>query len=629
MSVLLDLLRGNGNGSNGATSQGTQTRYALAYLRVSTEDQNEEVQRADIERYAAHESITVLEWFKDHAKSASGDHENRREFWRMVETAKADKRVSFILIWDESRFMRDDVQATIVKADLRAHGVRVIPVKHPYNADTIDGVLLEKIHQALAQIEAMKIAERTIAGLSYNCQQRDPETGWCYKNGGRAPYGYRVERVQRGADRPGQSKFKELWVKDDALDAGRPRWEWVRLILLDWYVGERLSYKRIIHRLNKLGVMPYETAHNMESRRTNSWTLGTLHLFFRPEKLLTYAGYYFWNKYRRRNKAGKRRGKKRKPVEEWVKVENAHEAILSAAEVETILAEMQRRQRRKPYSRQGRQDTTGSPYLLSGGLATCGRCDSRLTSHVGSVRGKQFRHYACSLSVASSRTECGKTYLLPVHLIHNTIWRLITAHLPTSDTAIRTLTRQVNDELLKERKRPEAKREELEKKLRDLERDRQRLSEAFRKGADPQWVADESKRLRTEEEGTRRKLAAVESRSKSDPPRRVSETDIRQWIEGVKDAMQGDDNEAKRRVFRAFIKTVTLYPDAEQVEVRFNQREDVCPSEVAELADAADSKSVGAYPPCGFDSLPRHQVQTATFPFPHSSLQADESTCRA
>ncbi len=556
MPSIQDLLNSH-NGSHDA-AEDIRQRASLAYLRVSTEDQDENAQRTDIERYAAQNAIAILKIYRDHARSASSDHENRTAFWEMVNEAKADDRVSCILVWDESRFFRDDVQATLVKADLRAHGVRVIPVKHPYNHDTIDGLLLEKLHQALAQIESMKIKERVVMGMKHNCQQRDPETGWLYKNGGRAPYGYRVERVQRGLDIRGLPKWKQLWVKDDEMEAGRPRWEWVRVILLDWYVGKHLSDKQIAHRLNELGVKPQEGGA--------SWSYVTLHYLRQPEKLLTYAGYYIWHKHSRRNEFGQKRGRNKRPPSEWLYIENAHEPILTIEEAERIEKESLRR--RKPQSGGVERRTQSSPHLLTGGLATCGRCGSNLIGHARyGGRRKRLEYYVCSLADRSGGTVCGGASL-SVRLIHEGIWNFISERFPMTEAALQAATQRLNASIAKHYEQPHMECERWEKRLQETEDAKERLREAFRKGADSQWIAEESKRLRTEEEEAKQFLKTAQLKLHA-RPRPVTATDVRRTLEDLKTTMEYGEVEEKRKIIRGFVKNVTWHPDTKRAVVKF------------------------------------------------------------
>lgn len=569
---LLDLINGN---STNSTHQSAQTRYALAYLRVSTEEQNEEAQRADIERYAARESMTVLEWFSDHAKTASSDHESRSDFWRMVDAAKADKRVSLILVWDESRFMRDRLQATVVKADLLAHGVKVIPVKHPYDAGTVDGVILESLHQALAQVEAMKIAERTIAGMAHNCTQRDPNTGWAYHNGGRPAYGYRVEKVQAGRDKHDQPVHKESWFKDEEIDAGRPRWEWVRVILLDWMVNERASDKEIVRRLNRLGVKTFEKAHGIitKRKRKDQWNWSTLHYMRQPEKLLSYAGWYSWNKHQRR-KPGKQR-RKRKPPNEWQWIENAHEPILTLEEAQTVQAEVERRH--KPRRCGVDWHSEGSPYLFTGGLAVC-RCGANLVGR--GKYGQAHRHgddipryYVCGSINTDER--CGPTYCLPCDELHEPIWQAIGQAITSGDERIEELTRRVNQRRSRRGTEHDAERKALQKRLKEIDRDRERLREAFRAGADVQFIADESQRLRSEEEDAGRQLADLQAKTDATSPRPITANDLRRLMETTTYLMKHGTNEQKRQLLRVFVKGATLYPDEERADVEFLQPDDV------------------------------------------------------
>jgi hypothetical protein len=63
-------------------------------------------------------------------------------------------------------------------------------------------------------------------------QTRDPETGWCYKNGGQALWGYRTERLVRGEEKKGRPIIKSIWLPDETVVAGKPVSEWARHCLL-------------------------------------------------------------------------------------------------------------------------------------------------------------------------------------------------------------------------------------------------------------------------------------------------------------------------------------------------------------------------------------------------------------
>jgi hypothetical protein len=175
----------------------------------------------------------------------------------MVERAKSDPRISYILVWDSYRFYRERLRAAATKYDLQKHGVTVVYVTSKHDPDSDIAPVMDALYEALAEQESRKNRARTLNRQRDNCETRDPETGWCYKNGGLPPFGMKQVRVQRGWDtRRGVPIHKQLWERDDTLQGGKPRHAWVRVILLDWLTEQEWGYKRIMNELNRLGVKP-------------------------------------------------------------------------------------------------------------------------------------------------------------------------------------------------------------------------------------------------------------------------------------------------------------------------------------------------------------------------------------
>jgi len=83
--------------------------------------------------------------------------------------------------------------------------------------------------------------------MARNAENRAPETGFCYKNGGIAPLGYDNQRVTRGKDSRGKDIVKLLWAVNEERDA------LVRYIVLTLWVDKRMSYYEIRDHLNSRG----------------------------------------------------------------------------------------------------------------------------------------------------------------------------------------------------------------------------------------------------------------------------------------------------------------------------------------------------------------------------------------
>ncbi len=168
---------------------------ALAWARVSTGKQEERglsipEQLREIRLYAEAHGMEIVGEYRE-AVSAFRRQERRHEFHRMLDRARADRHISIILVHDLSRFGRDG-SAKALKDDLRKHDVRLISLNDPeVDPETVAGVYMEAITFAKNEAYSREVAFHTRKGCRANIQARDPETGWCYKNGGQPLFGYR------------------------------------------------------------------------------------------------------------------------------------------------------------------------------------------------------------------------------------------------------------------------------------------------------------------------------------------------------------------------------------------------------------------------------------------------------
>jgi len=206
---------------------------AVAWARVSTDMQEERglsipEQLREIRAYAERRGIEIIAEFSE-AASAYQDRSKRPEFGRMLAAAKGEPHVNAILVHDFSRFSRDSVRAKALVRELRDAGIKVISLNDPeVDPETVAGVYMEAITFAKNEAFSREVGFHTRKGCRANAQTRDPETGWCYKNGGQPLWGYRAVQLHRGEEKKGRPIIKSIWVLDDTVVARRPAHEWVR-----------------------------------------------------------------------------------------------------------------------------------------------------------------------------------------------------------------------------------------------------------------------------------------------------------------------------------------------------------------------------------------------------------------
>ena len=285
--------------------------------------------------------------------------------------------------------------------------------------------------------------------MSENASRRDPETGYSYKNGGRAPYGYMLNRVYIGKDSRGKEKHKLLWEINPETSPI------LRKIVVDWRIGEGLSYKKIRDRLNE--------ELNIPGPEGKPWGTSTLVEMLRENRLWQYTGIYYWNK-----EDHKTPGKRYKDKSEWIEVSNAHPAILTVEEVEAALAISKSRQPRTPAAR-----SYDSPWMLTGlnlegkSFFTCNECGGNLIGVRDSSR--HIGNYCCGTHYYKGNVACTNN----IRLRRTTIEKQLLDHIERlfgTQEAIDDLVKGLNQKVNSERTTYDQARIGVEKEIEKIER---------------------------------------------------------------------------------------------------------------------------------------------------------------
>ena len=384
-----------GRCQNDEPSATKKRRNAYAWARVSTVEQEERglsipEQLREMRRYSVQNEIDILAEFSE-AASAFRHQERRTEFLRMLELVRTKREVSMILVHDYSRFFRDADAAKSLRRELLKIGVRVVSVTEPeIDPETVSGLFMEAFFDASAEGYSRQVAFHTHKGCRANIKTRDPETGWCFKNGGQPLFGYRAERLVRGEIKRGRPNIKLIWIPDETIIAGRPIHEWARHCLVE-LAGDGASLDELRDFCHSTGI---------PGRRQKYWGISTWHALLQPNVLLQYAGYAVWNVHTKQGRV--------RPASDWIICERAHEPLISEAEVEKIV-EARRSQSGKKRFELGTSRTRSSPYLLSGGPFRCARCGA---SMVG-FRNQTHSYYVCGSQPYRKGMGCGPGVYVP------------------------------------------------------------------------------------------------------------------------------------------------------------------------------------------------------------------------
>lgn len=294
---------------------------AALYLRSSKDrsDVSIDVQRRQLTELAAARRLVIVAEFADAVESGKDD--DRPGFQALLRAVDArDRTFDFVLALDTSRIARRVFIATMFEHDCQKKRIQVVYKSLP-DMEPAEAMLFKTIVQGMDQYLSMKSRAKGLAGMAENVRQ-----GW--RAGGQAPRGYALEHHATGAIRDGAPVLKSKLVPGpDALQ--------VAAYLRARASGE--SRGRALARL-ALGWSPVNT-HGID------W------------QALTYAGHTVWNVHNERLPGSGQ--EKRRPRAEWIITRDTHPALITEAEAEAILQQMERQRTR-------RTRTTDRPYLLTG-----------------------------------------------------------------------------------------------------------------------------------------------------------------------------------------------------------------------------------------------------------------------
>lgn len=173
------------NGSNG------QSKRAVAYLRVSTEEQHigPQAQRDAIEAWAAREGIEVVDWFSDEGFSGKSPPGKRPALTEAL-TALHEHEGGILVVARRDRLARDVMIAGYLEMKVRQAGARIVSVAGEGTGDdSPTDRLMRQIIDAFAEYERQIIAARTRAAL-----QAKKARG---ERAGNLPWGYRADENGR------------------------------------------------------------------------------------------------------------------------------------------------------------------------------------------------------------------------------------------------------------------------------------------------------------------------------------------------------------------------------------------------------------------------------------------------
>ena len=338
--------RGSFNKSE-SNSIGNQRELIKSFLR----------EQPDIELY----DIYVDDGF-------SGSNFDRPEFKRMIGDIEAG-RVNCVVVKDLSRFGRDYIESgRYIQKTFPALGVRFIALTDHFDsisADTGESSIVLPVKNFINDSYCRDISTKVKSQLAVK-----------YKNGeciaAFAAYGYRKSDTDKN----------RLVIDEYAAENVRR--------IFAWKI-EGLALSAIAEKLNSLGILsPKEYKKSMglsyhggfSGTGRSGWGSTTIKRILTNE---VYLGHMVQGKTEKVNYKVKKHTAK--PEREWVKVENTHEAIVSADDFAVVQHLLKADGRRSPDS------GTPSPFM---GILFCGDCGQQMVRRVIRYKDTAKVYYICS-----------------------------------------------------------------------------------------------------------------------------------------------------------------------------------------------------------------------------------------
>ncbi|MFH1834396.1 MAG: recombinase family protein [bacterium] len=137
-------------------------KRAAIYYRVSTVDQNPEMQVTELRAYAEKRGFEMVGEFVD---TASGASRSRPGLDRLMSEVRS-RRADVVLVWSFDRFARSTRQLVEALEEFQSLGVDFISYRQQIDTTTPAGKLTFSVLAAIAEFERELIRERVKAGMA-------------------------------------------------------------------------------------------------------------------------------------------------------------------------------------------------------------------------------------------------------------------------------------------------------------------------------------------------------------------------------------------------------------------------------------------------------------------------------
>jgi hypothetical protein len=518
---------------------------AFIYARVSTKEQAAKdnsipAQFNRIEKYCDDNNIKVLKKFFD---SESAYNDNKRiQFYSMIDEA-IKEYPNYIITDDSSRFSRKKATAVSLKSKLRSNGIGIRYANEPYlDPNTIAGLWNEGIQELMNQSSSMQTSFHVMKGMKYNVQNRDPETGWCFKNGGKPAFGYDAKHIENNT---GKRSYKTIWIID------KSKYELIREILLDMRINKKMSYNEIRDELNK---------RNIKTNRNNQWSTSSIADLFKEHRLYTYAGKYIWNRTNTKSDNSKNKDK-----DKWIIVDKAHEAIINDEELDLILEYQEHTKKGAPAGK-----AKGSCFLFTGfnyeqnKMFKCSECGSSMVGDQN--HNSNYYKYVCGGHKNKGNTFCdNKIRIDRDWLEEKLIGEIIERY--KKPESIDNIINQIDKNINKQNQSVDLKLDNLKSNLKKKDKQIKNLMNSLKEGIEPTLIKEEINKCYNEKQDI---LNSIDSYKKSySKESNINKKDLKRFLSNFKTIFDNASKEQRRELIRTFVRYIEFNPVKVEITVEF------------------------------------------------------------
>ena len=135
---------------------------AAIYARVSTQDQNPDMQLNELRTYAKARDLDIIYEFID---KESGAKQDRPELEKLLHSAR-DRKIDTVLVWKFDRFARSSKQLATALEEFQHLGVDFISKTEQIDTSSPTGRVIFHVISAFAEFERDMMRERTKAGIA-------------------------------------------------------------------------------------------------------------------------------------------------------------------------------------------------------------------------------------------------------------------------------------------------------------------------------------------------------------------------------------------------------------------------------------------------------------------------------